>query len=306
MSSHNAIKKFLFKLLILSVLFFALDRGLSTVLKTGLDKYYGFGRGAKLLCIGHSHTMLGIDGAKLEQGLGIPVAKYAMNGANPSDRLTMIKHYFGSHPDRPRLVIYDVNSRIFASKELSSNSYRLLFPYLDNPDVDCYVRGNAGAWDEYLSRRLVRLLRYNGVTINLALRGTIGNHGNFKSGRIDIPTLQKEITTGGRGPVTVDLEMLNAFRETVRLVRDNGVTLVLFYIPTVDLLNNVDKKGYEDVMHIFREYALKDKSIIFLDYNPQFSHRHELFSDPIHLNRRGQQAVTEQAVVDLKKIPATE
>jgi len=299
-------KKLLCKLLIFAIIVFVLDRGISALLQRGLDRYYGLDKQASVLCIGHSHTMLGIDGTRLEQGLGVPVAKYAVNGANTIDRLAMIRHYLGSRPGAVKLVIYDVDDHTFTSSGLSSNSYRLFFPYLDNPDIARFLKESAGSWDELLSRRIVTLLRYNSVTLNLALRGTLRRYDNFKTGQVDIPALQNEIKANQRPPITIDQKMIDSFRETVSFVRENNGQLVLLYIPTVDLVNNVDKVRHEQVMDIFKNYAAQDKGITVLDYNPSFSHRYELFSDPIHLNRNGQHAVTDKALIDLKKILLTE
>jgi len=301
-TSFNMMKKFLVKLMIFAGLILLLDRGIAALLQRGLDRYYGLDKRAGVLCIGHSHTMLGIDGAKLEQGLGVPVAKYAVNGANAFDRLAMIRHYFAVRPDTVRLVVYDVDDHAFTGAGLSANSYRLLYPYLETPDIARHVRDNAGSWKEYAARRLLRLLRYNSVTLNLALRGTLRRYDNFKTGRVDIQALKNEISAGRRPPVTIEQEMVEVFAETVRFVRSHHARLVLFSIPTVDQVNNMNRERHEQVMEIFRRYAEQDPGVIFLDYNPTFSQHYELFCDPIHLNRDGQRQVTDKAIHDLHRL----
>lgn len=296
------IGKFLCKLLILGGIILVLDKGISHLLQQGLDRYYGLDKRAAVLCVGHSHTMLGIDGAKLEHGLGVPVAKYAVNGANTFDRLAMLKHYFSVQPDTVRLVVYDVDDHAFTGSGLSSNSYRLFYPYLDNPDIARYVRNNAGTWDEYLSRRLLSLPRFNSVTLNLAMRGALHRYDNFKTGRVDINALKNDIRAGRRPPITIEPEMVNAFAETVRFVRAHNARLVLFYIPTVDLVNDMDRARHDQVMNIFRSYAAQDRGVTFLDYNPAFANRYDLFYDPIHLNRDGQSAVTDRVIGDLRRL----
>ncbi len=299
---ERSMKKFLFRLALFVGLICILDRGLAALLQRGLDRYYGLDKQAGVLCIGHSHTMLGIDGQRLEQGLEMPVAKYAVNGANTLDRLAMVKHYIGSRPGPVRLVVYDVDDHTFTGAGLSSNSYRLFFPYLDNPDIARHIKESAGSWEECNSRRLLTLLRFNSVTLNLALRGTLRRYENFKTGQVDITALRNDIGNGRRAPIAIDQEMVNAFAETVRYIRANNALLALFCIPTVDLVNNEEKVRHERMMEIFRNYAASDKGITFLDYNPTFSHRYELFYDSVHLNKKGQQAVTDKAVEDLKRI----
>ena len=294
--------KFLCRLSILACVIALLDRGGAAFLQKGLDRYYGLDRGAAVLCVGHSHTMLGIDGQRLEQGLGVPVAKYAVNGANACDRLAMIRHYLGRQPGAVRLVVYDVDDHTFTGEGLSSNSYRLFFPYLDNPDIARYLKDSVGSWEEYGVRRLLTLLRYNSVTLNLALRGTLGRYDNFKTGRVDIAALRNDLAAGRRPPITMQRPMVDAFAETVRLLRTQGVQLVLCYIPTLDLVNDADRIRHEQVLEIFKDYQAHDSGITFLDYNPAFASRYELFYDPIHLNREGQKKVTEQALTDLRQI----
>ncbi len=295
-------RKFLFKLSIFVGLIFLLNREVAALLQRGLDRYYGLDKGAWVLCIGHSHTMLGIDGVKLERGLGVPVAKYAINGANTFDRLAMIRHYFAVRPDTVQLVVYDVDDHAFTGAGLGENSYQLLYPYLESPDIDNYVRKNAGSWKEYIARRLLRLRRYNSVTLNLALRGVLHRYDNFKAGLVDVQALRKEIRTGRRPPITIDREMVTAFAETVHFVRSHHARLVLFAIPTVDLVNDMNRERHEQVMEIFKRYAEQDGGVIFLDYNPLFSQHHELFCDPIHLNRDGQRQVTDRAIQDLGRL----
>lgn len=293
--------------LVLKLLFFAgiilsIDHGIGCLLKNGLDKYFGLNKRAGVLCIGHSHTMLGIDGPALERGLGTPVAKYAINGANTFDRLAMTKHYFASHPDTVRLVVYDVDDHAFTGAGLSSNSYRLFYPYIDNADIAQYVAKHVGSRSEYESRRLLKLLRFNSVTLNLALRGILDRCESFKTGRVDIGTLQADIKAGKRPSITVDPEMVKSFSETVGYIRAHNAKLVLLSIPTVDVMNDMDKQRHDQVMGIFRKYAEQDSGVVFRDYNPAFSHRHELFCDPIHLNREGQGLVTDEVIRDLRQL----
>jgi hypothetical protein len=302
MAANQDVRKFLLRLLVFSLVFFLLDRGIAALLRRGLDRNFGLDKRASVLCIGHSHTMLGIDGEMLEQGLEVPVAKYALNGADAFDRLAMIRHFIGSHPESVRLVVYDVDDHTFTGAGLSSNSYRLFFPYLDNPDIDRYIRQKVGSSDEYMSRRLVKLLSYNSRTLNMAVRGILRRYDNIKTGQVDIAVLKKEISTGRRQPITIDKELKDVFAETVRFVRNNNAQLVLLYIPTLDLVNDIDKDQHKQVIDIFRNYAAQDKGVIFLNYNPDFSHRHELFFDPVHLNNKGMQAVTTKAMIDLKLI----
>src|SRR4030095_15251609 len=55
------LKRFVSKAMLLLVLFLALDRVAGSILLRGLERYYGMDVPAQVLCVGHSHTVLGID-----------------------------------------------------------------------------------------------------------------------------------------------------------------------------------------------------------------------------------------------------
>ena len=293
--------RFILKLFLIALLFLLLDRAVNLVLRTGLDRYYGLDRGAEVLCIGHSHTMLGIDRAKLEQSLGVPVAKYAVNGANVFDRLAMIRHYFSLHPHSVKIVVYDVDDHLLNYDGLSANSYKLFYPYLDIPAIAEYIQSNAGSRKEVMARRLITTLRYNSLIINLAIRGLFGRDDNLKGGVVDPVALSKEIQSGGRPSVQIEQEAVRCLEETIRVVCSHGARLVLCYIPTVDLINNMDPFKHQQVLNLFEKYSRQTEGVEFIDYNPRYSQRHELFADPVHLNGAGRKLVTADLAHDLAK-----
>jgi hypothetical protein len=295
--------RFLLKLMLFSVLIFGVDRLAGTLLKQGIDRYFGFDRNAAVLLVGHSHTMMGIDAGLLERSLGMPVAKYAVNGANVFDRQAMLRQYLGDNPGRIKLVVYDVDDHTFTSDVMSSNSYRLLYPYIGNADMSGYLQANAGSWGEYFSRRYLLLsLRFNAAVLNLSLRGLLGLFDNFKTGLVDILSLEKDIQAGRRPGILIDPRYVNALEETIREVRSRGAKLVFCYIPTVDLLSRMDPARHTQVVDMFRRYDRNDDGVEFFNYQETFGSRYELFSDAIHLNREGQQIFTARLKMDLQPV----
>jgi len=292
--------RFLLKLLLFSALILGVDRLAGTLLKHGLDRYFGFDRNAAVLLVGHSHTMLGIDAELLQRSLGMPVAKYAVNGANVFDRQAMLRHYFSDYPGKVKLVVYDVDDHTFTGDGLSSNSYRLFYPYIGNADMNGYLQANAGSWSEYFSRRVLLSPRFNAAVLNLSLRGLLGLFDNFKTGSVDIPSLEKDILAGRRPGILIDPEYVNAMEETIQLVRSRGARLVFCYIPSVDLLSRMDPARHTQVVDMFQRYDRNDEGVEFYNYQEIFGSRYELFSDAIHLNREGQQIFTAQLKMDLQ------
>lgn len=297
-------RRFLLLSLVFAAIFIVLDYLVSSALAWGLARHFGLDRDASILCIGHSHTQSGLDGPELQRRLGVPVSVYATGGANTFDRVAMIRQFFSTRPIPPRVVIYDVDYNTFNSRGISSNSYRQFYPFIDNPDMARFVRENSGSRQEFLARQLVRLLRFDNHTLNLSLRELFNVRTNLKRGRLDVPALRAALAAG-KGPevaIRVDAENLRAFEETVHFVRSRGAQLILLYIPTVDLVNDLDRDNHQRVIEMFEGFAARDPGVVFLNYNQRYEHRHELFRDPVHVNRDGQMQVTADLAIDLKPI----
>jgi hypothetical protein len=299
---RRAVKRFLGKALMLGALFLALDRLAGWLFLRGLDRYFGLDVPAQVLCVGHSHTVLGIDKVALEQALGVPVAKFALAGANTSDRRLMIQYYLKRQPNSVRAVVYDVDAHTFTDSGLSANSYRLLFPFLGDPEIRDYVRRNCPSRVEFQLRRLFWTARYDESMLALVGRGYLRTWSNFKFGRVDPARLQQEIQQGRFRRIAFDQDNLSQFKQTAELVTTHHARFCLAYVPTVDLLNRAEPEQFQHCLSIFTGFASTNHDILFLNYNPGFEARYELFRDPIHLNREGQKEFTRQIAGDLKRI----
>ncbi len=99
-AQKNTIGRFLIKSSVFLVILFLSDQIAGGFLRMGLDRYFGLDVPARILCVGHSHSVLGIDKIALEKELHTPVSKYARQGADASDRLAMIRHYLAVHPNQ--------------------------------------------------------------------------------------------------------------------------------------------------------------------------------------------------------------
>jgi len=286
------------KCLLFAVIFFASDRGLSHLLQAGLRRSFGMNVPAEVVCIGHSHTALGIDSEDLTRRLHVPVAKFALNGANAADRLLMIRHYLNERPSGVKLIIYDVDAHTFTGQGLSLNSYALFYPFLDDPAVRDYVRQYAPL-PAYYTRRLISLARFNLDACNAAIKGWLGVDGNFKRGTVNLSRLRHDIARRDIRPITFDRECVDCVERTLDFIAERGIRCVLLYIPTIDVFNQAEPQAYDKAVAMLRSYADQYETVAFLDYNRLFAHRHELFYDPIHLNPEGRAAVTARLARDL-------
>lgn len=293
-------KGYIARVLIIAALFLLGDIAIFHVLKAGLDRYYGLNKPAKILCVGHSHTVLGIDADRLEKEIGMPVAKYATAGANTLDRFWMVRQFVEREPS-VKAVVYDVDPRLFDSEGLSSASYTLFLPYIDDPAMSEYLWQEA-TWQEYVVAKLIRSTRFRDQTINIALRGLLGKSENKKHTRMRVGDCQHVIERERERKIRINPESLACFEETIRFLTRKGITVFLVFIPVTDFLNHIDPIGQNAVIRIFRGLSDSDPDVYFLDYNQDYQHRHELFYDLRHLNKEGNEIVTGRLAADLMRL----
>jgi hypothetical protein len=294
------IKNTFLKIALVAFLFLIGDLAVFEVLKKGMDQYYGIDKDARILCVGHSHTVLGIDAQQLERKLGVPVAKYATAGANALDRQWMLRHFLEKHPT-VTVVVYDVDPRFFDSEGLSSASYTLFLPYIGDSAMSHYIQQQA-TWQEYYSSLLLHSARFRDQTINIALRGLLGKVENKKNSRMRIDDQRNYLEREKGRKIRVNPESLKSFQESIDYLTAKGIKVVLTFIPVVDLLNEIDPDTQERVVDIFRQVAAHNENVIFLDYNRDYQHNHELFYDLRHLNNDGNRLITDRLVKDLRPL----
>ncbi len=292
--------RFIYRLLLLLALFLVADFFLFSAFKRGMDIYYGMDKNAEILLVGHSHTVLGLDAGRLEKELHVPVAKYATAGANVLDRFWMLHQFIENSPS-VKAVVYDVDPRLFDSEGLSSASYTLFLPYLDDKAMSGYMKQEA-SWQEYYAGKLVRTSRFRDQTINIALRGLSGKIENKKSGRFRAETVRNYLEREKERSIRINPDSVRCFQESITYLTDQGIKVVLTFIPVVDLLNDLDPVNQIKVTDIFRDTASKNNNVYFMDYNQEYQHNHALFYDLRHLNKEGNELVTGRLVADLQTI----
>ena len=287
------------KIGVVCLLFFVGDRLLFGLLKGGMDHYYGMDEEAVVVSIGHSHSVLGIDAQRLERELGVPVAKYAFAGANTLDKYFMVRQFVRQHPS-VKMVIYGVEPRLFDAKGLSSSSYTLFLPYLDDQQIGEYLLEQA-TWQEYWGGRLVKTSRFRDQTINIGLRGLSGRIENKKRGRVRVEDYTNYLIRATERKIRINPESVARFHETMAFLSQRGITVLLTFLPVLDRLNAIDPENQERVMKIFQEAAAGETNIFFLDYNALYQHEYQLFYDLRHLNREGNERVTSKLIEDIRQ-----
>ena len=281
------------RILLILVLFFVCDFALERLMKHGVDTMYGQNQYSEVLLIGHSHLMLAVDKLQMEDDLGVGVSKYTREGVGVSDRKVMIQQFLDSeYSDSLKLVVYGVDLCTFTGEGLSANSYKLFYPFMDDAKIGRYILEQGGAKD-YWMHKLFRCYRYNDDALkNGALRGLLHNWANMKSGAIDVEAYRARVERGDERHIQMNQELIDEFLETMDMLTSRGLKVLLVNTPTLDLLNGFEPEKFRMMVDWFQEYADEHHLVEYLDFNPEYSSRHELFYDRIHLNVEGQKVIS--------------
>ena len=278
--------------------FIGIDRGIGWILNNGLNRYFGLDQHSKVLLIGHSHLMLAIDKISFEQEIGLPVSKYCREGVNVADRYEMVRQYLSSpYSDSLEVVLYGVDQFMFTGEGLSKNSYKLFYPFIDEENMDRYIRESADFTDYWL-HKLVCMTRYTDALINSSIRGYRKDWSNYKTGNLDVEALKEQINKGQQRHIHFERDLIDYFEKTLGLLTQKGIKVILVNTPIAAPLNGYEPDLYRQIISYFQEKADASSLIDYWDFNPQFSTRYDLFFDPIHLNVRGQKVINKE-IVDL-------
>lgn len=292
-------KKRIVKIVVFLLILFVLDRSVACFIKTGLEKYYGVGQDAEILLIGHSHMMKSCNKDTIENELGMKVAKYCREGVLVQDRYAMVLHFLseqknGSVP----YVLYGVDPFMFAEGDLSMNSYKLFYPFMDTPSMDALVRREAKDWHDYPIHKYIHSTRITDNMIYRSMRGWFGYWKSFQDGVINEQAWAARRSWKRHMPE----DKVALFRKTLDILLESGCHVVLVHPPVIESFEKSNPEDFRKMMDYYRELAESDPRIDFLDYGPMFSHRRELFEDSVHVNRLGEKLMTEVLINDLRKI----
>lgn len=284
------------------VSFFSIDYLCDRIMLHGVNEFYGFKSYSDILLIGHSHLMLATDKERIEDELHLKVSKYTREGVNVFDRYIMVKQFLNSnYSDSLKVCLYGVDLCTFTGEGLSKNSYKLFYPFMDDKYVDQYVRSQTD-YKDYLLHKIIRTTRYNDDGIkNASLRGWLHDWSNKKNGIIDIELYRKKLANGDERNIMMNQELIDTFKATIKMLTDRGIMVILINTPTLDLLNEYEPDKYKNIVDWFEKFALENDMVEYWDFNPEYSSRHDIFYDRLHLNANGQEIITTEIIDRLKK-----
>lgn len=288
-----------------TLLLLVADRVVDVVLLQGLQRYFGLNGEARVLCIGHSRSQLGIDETQLAADLGVPVAKYTMDGVGIREREAMIRFALRRLP-HVRVVVYDVGDTTLSGLDLGANVYRLMLPFMQDPVAAGIVRKEGPGPLTLLAYRLLHTLRYDEATLNRSVRGWLGVRENFKMDRLNEELMRDQISGNRFRRVRVDPDALRVLTRTVESVTDRGNAVLLWHPPTIDLLDDVDHERRRNVRNIYRNMQTENPLLHYVEYVSEFRGRHDVFYDAIHVNSKGRKEITARLAEDIRALGCLE
>ncbi len=294
-------KRFWTTAIVWTVVLLAADRIIAGFLLGGLNRFFGLDGEAVVLCVGHSRSGLAIDETLLSKRLNVPVAKYTMDGASVFEREGMTRFALERLPN-VKLVLYDVDSWTFTGGGLAANAYRLMLPFLDDPVVDNYMRHHGpGPWTLQMYR-LLHTTRYDEAALNRALRGWLNLRANLKLGQVNPALMQDQISGARARRIETSPVAKETFERTLGMILETKIPILLWYPPTIDLLDNIATDDREAIRVILRNVADRHPQIHYRQYLEGFSNRHEWFYDAIHVNDEGRRQITEALAADILEL----
>ena len=277
------------RIIVLIILFFLIDFGISELLLGGLNKYFGLYSNSEILLNGSSMFLAGFDKSKIEMGIHKKVAFYSRDGVSLLDRNAMLKHYFNTTNKKTEIAVLEINPLLFSKRFTAANVYMLFLPFMDDDYMCQFVKSKA-SYKEFFIRKFVRTSRFDVNMILLSLKGYFGIYENVKTQTLDSKVLAGLKNQFNSVPVEFDNDKTALFKSTIKLVQKNSKNIILVNMPIFDSkLKTFKKDEYQVFISFIREFSKNDVNILFLDLNQkQITSNSSFFSDPLHLNVQGQ------------------
>lgn len=288
------------RLLFAILALFGMDYGLDSFLKKGLDKGLGLDQHSKVLIVGHSHLMMGLDREMMEKELHCKVTKHTRSGVGMAERYLMTKMYLDSpFSDSLKVVIIGVDPFSFNGSGLSENSYMLFYPWMDQREIGKFIK-DATDPATYYAHKVFRTSRYSDDLIKQSIRGWRNDDRNYKT-----TIFTDSLFEANRGkwirPILFDKGLMDKLDSTIMICTDRGLNVILLQTPILNVLTNMYNEEYRKIIAYYQSLDEKSEKVTFLNYCTDYEEQHNLYFDPIHLNRNGQILITQKCIEDIIK-----
>jgi len=244
--------------------------------------------------LGSSHIRSGVDDLYISKKLGEPVAKIGLPGSSTEVKKVLLEYYL-SEKGTPDLLFYEIGGLMFNDKRFETNSYKQLYPLIDNYIIDRFIQSNDSLTNYYLVKSF-KLLRFNGDPIVRVFRSALGLGKDTFDNIINTSDvkmykkLQQEFQDKKQHG---DPDMLRVFESTLDLAKKRGIKVVLLYLPEYYVMDEYFdySEVYKEIRELGRSYGAE-----IVDFNSYFKNDNRLFKDFDHLNSRGQREFSKKMV----------
>lgn len=292
-------RKLIMKISIFFLIILILDTLLSTLLFRGLNAFTGFGLNANNLFVGHSHTVCAIDTELIEKNFSGKATKLALHGLNLSDRYALLKYYYNQTESNPELVIFDIDESVLSTPTNNLNSHTRFYPFISDIDIERYIFENGESYESIVARKYLKTLRYNNSWILIrSLKGIFGfNDDKAPNSVININNFKNR----NKNKIEFDEKSEKIFSDIIDYLSKKNTTIILAYYPKL-FLNQDDEFNYKKLLQKISRYTEKYQNVFLLDYNRDYNDRSEIFFDPTHVNRKGQEIISLLMAKDLREL----
>ena len=280
------------KTIIFISILLTIDYLLSSVMKSGLGKQYGFAAQAEIVCIGNSKMDVALDGEQIRKKLNVTIAKFCLHGLPDDDFNLLLKYYLDTSKSRPRVILYSLGSEsLAATGRISQNHYQLLYPFMDDNNIAAFLKSSENNISDYYFKKFIRTRRYNNYMQNIAMRGHLNSPPAIS--RVSLP--EPRIPAGnGQGAIwdqRIDTQRLAYLDQAARIAGSYGSRLVFVYLPNYRSDKNVEQAVYNKLDELKKHFA-GNPNVSVYDRLNSYQSRNDLFSDGAHFNYDGSQRAT--------------
>lgn len=290
--------KNIYKLATIIVCFFTIDFTGSQILKHGLNQGMGLNEHSKILIVGHSHLMMGLDKSILEDSLGCKVTKHTRSGVGMTERKLMTQMFLDSpFSDSLIVVVIGVDPFSFNGEGLSENCHTLFYPWINEPNVGNYIKEATDPANYYV-HKLFRLSRYNDDLIKQSIRGWKHDDRNYKVSIFTDSLFEASKTKWAR-PITFNKHLMKELEQTITFCINRKLHIILLQTPILKVLTDMHPIEYKEITKYYQQLDSASNYVHFINYSPYYDEDYNIFFDPIHLNINGQKIVTERFIKDI-------
>ena len=236
------------------------DYAIDKALKHGLDQGMGLNEHSKVLIVGHSHLMMGLDKEMMEKALHCKVTKHTRSGVGVEERYLMTKMFLDSpYSDSLKVVVIGVDPFLFNSSGISENCYTLFYPWMDDSFVDDYIQKFTDDVT-YYAHKIFRTSRYSDDLMKQSVRGWKNDDRNYKTTVFTDSLSEANREKWGR-PILWNAESARCLENTIKLCTDRGIQVVLLQTPILRVLTDLQPDGYKGMLDYYQKLGMNNPLI---------------------------------------------